>query len=86
MADSVSEMLDDLRTHLPAIYQADEWAAWEAAIVQALAAFPKERQWAAVVLVANDIARSIPGMPLPMAYGHLCGKLRTYQARCGQCQ
>jgi hypothetical protein len=81
MADSVSEMLDDLRTHRPQIYQADEYATWEAAIVQALAAFPKERQWAAVVLVANDLTVAMPGMPLPMAYGHLCGKLRTYQER-----
>lgn len=81
MADSLSVMLDDLRTHRPQIYQADEWAAWEAAMVQALAALPKDRQWAAVVLVANDLTAAMPGLPLQVTYGHLCGKLRTYQER-----
>lgn len=82
MADSLNEMIDDLRTHRPKIYQADEWARWEASIIQAIAALPTpERQWATIVLVANDLMRECPGLPLNVSYGFLCGKIQQYRAR-----
>ncbi|MHB1098134.1 MAG: hypothetical protein ACYCZR_01140 [Burkholderiales bacterium] len=82
MADSLAMMIDDLRGHRPKIYDVDAWARWESAIVQTIAALPtEERQWAAIVLVANDLFAEMPGLPLQMAYRFLCGKVKAYHAK-----
>ena len=82
MADALTQMIDDLRKHRPKVFQADEWARWESAIVQAISALPtQERQWASIVLVANDLAADMPGVSLAMVYGFLCGKVQAYQAQ-----
>jgi|CXWL01.1.fsa_nt_gi hypothetical protein len=82
MADALNQMIDDLRRHRPQPYDADAWGSWERAIVQAISALPpQERQWAAIVLVANDLLADMPGLSLAMAYGFLCGKVQTYQAQ-----
>lgn len=81
MTDALVQMVDDLRASRPMIAQADEWARWERGIVQAIAALPTpEQQWASVVLVAQDLVQAMPGMPLAMAYGFLCAKVKTAQA------
>lgn len=82
MADALTQMIEDLRAARPKIYQAEAWAQWERGIVQAISALPtQEQQWAAIVLVANDLLEDMPGLSLAMAYGFLCGKVQTYQAQ-----
>ena len=74
MNDVLLQMVDELREQRPAVYLADEYAAWEHAIGQTIAALPtREQRWAATVLVGNDLAKAMPGLPLSVAYGRILG-------------
>jgi hypothetical protein len=69
MSDCVVSMLDELRQQRPAVYLADEFATWEAAIGQLIASLPtRDQRWAATVLVANDLVLAMPGLSLAMAH------------------
>lgn len=80
--DSLTAMVDDLRAHRPPLDAADAWATWERGIIQAISALPtQERQWAAIVLVANDLLEEMPGLSLKLIYGCLAGQVLAYQAQ-----
>jgi hypothetical protein len=67
--DCVLTMLEELRTQRPAVYLADEFAAWEASVGQVISSLPGQAQrWAATVLVANDLCVAMPGLPLSVAF------------------
>lgn len=70
MADSLIELFESVRCSRPPVYDADRWSPWLAALGQVVAAFPTtERRGACVVLVADDLAKAVPGVSLSMAYG-----------------
>lgn len=70
--DALCEMLDEIRATRPFIHCGDEWSAWKQAIGQTLLAFPNVTQrWAAAVLVADDLCRSMPGLSLGDAYEYV---------------
>ena len=65
------EMLEELRAQGRTIqpWQADEREQYLTAVVQVICALPTpSQQWAAMVLVANDLCLQFPGMPLAMAF------------------
>ena len=74
--DSLHAMLLDVRKARPLVADAKAWDAWLQALTQLIQALPRpEQRWAAVVLVADDLARAIPGLPLSMTYGWLAQRI-----------
>ena len=68
--DSLVLLFMEIRQQRPPVYLADEWQRWLAAMGQTIAAFPTpERRWAAIVLIADDLVRAMPGLALDLAYG-----------------
>lgn len=55
-------LFTETRQQRPAVYLADEWAAWLSAIGQVIAACPlAHRQWAWKIAVASDLYRAWDG-------------------------
>jgi hypothetical protein len=80
--DSLAAMVDDLRAHRPPLDETEAWAEWERGLIQAISALPtRGRQWAAIVLAANDLMEEMPGLSLKMVYGCLAGQVVAYQAQ-----
>lgn len=76
MADSLVTMFDEIRRQRPPVYDADRWAAWLAAIAQTVQALPTfEQRWASVALLADDLVRALPGVPLVIAFRSLATQL-----------
>ena len=75
--DSLHTMLLDLRTARPRPHDgAQAWNDWLESIMQVIRALPSpQSRWACVVLVADDLARAFPGMPLSMTYGWLAKEI-----------
>ena len=71
-------MLLDVRQARPPLQNLEACEAWLDALTQIIQALPRpEQKWAAVVLVANDLALAIPGIPLSMTYGWLAQRILT---------
>jgi hypothetical protein len=69
MSDCLIEMLDQVRGQRPAVYMCDEFNNWLCAIGDCISALPtRDQRWAASVLVANDLALAMPGLPLSLAH------------------
>ena len=84
MADVMNAMFDDLRAQRPPVYDADRWSAWLASLAQVVQAMPRfEQRWALVALLANDVVRAVPGVPVGMAFRSLAPQLLT-EADCRQ--
>lgn len=78
MTDCLVTMFEDLRKQRPPCYDADRWQAWIAQMREAVQALPRfDQRWASVGLLADDLMRAMPGMPLPMAFGWLSRNLLT---------
>ena len=82
MSDSLMQMFQDLRAKRPPVYLADERQQWVAALAQVVQAIPKpERRWACLVLVANDVAQSMPGCSLAVVFHSLATQLLCEEDR-----
>jgi hypothetical protein len=69
MTDSLVDIFSDLRHSRPPVWDCDARLAWFAAIGQVLAAMhDPARQWACKILIASDLATSLPGMPIDLAF------------------
>ena len=67
--DSLVLLFMETRQARPPVYLPDEWQSWLTAMAQVITAFPTpERRWAAIVLIADDLARALPGTPLDLAF------------------
>jgi hypothetical protein len=78
--DATLEILDDLRSQLRLVpvYDADARTQLYHAIRQTIAALPTEaRRWAATTLVADDLCRQFPGLPLAVAFRAIEGMEAT---------
>ena len=76
MTDSLHAMLLDVRKARPPLQDVKACEVWLDALAQVIQALPRpEQRWAAVVLVANDLALAIPGIPLSMTYGWLAQRI-----------
>jgi hypothetical protein len=70
MTDSLLEVLMELRRDRPPVWDCDARLEWFEAIGQVISAMhDPARQWAAKVLIASDLATSMPGLPLALAFG-----------------
>ena len=71
MKDSLNEMLDDLRTKRPPIYDIERFASWGESIAQVIQAMPRfDQRWKAVALIAQEVSCA-HDMPLSMAFRSL---------------
>ena len=78
MIDSLHAMLLDVRQARPPLQDVEACHDWLQALMQLVRALPRpEQQWAAVVLLADDLAHALPGMPLAMTYGWLAQRILT---------
>lgn len=76
--DCLVTMVDELRTARPNIYDADRFRPWAESMREAVQALPKlEQRWATVALIADDLAKDLPGAPLGMTYGWIARHLLT---------
>lgn len=67
--DCLIVLFDNVRAQRPPVYDCDLWQSWLCAIGDCISALKSQRQrWAATVLIANDIADSLPGTPLAIAH------------------
>ena len=79
--DSLYAILLDVRKARPLVADAKALDAWLAALTQLIQALPTPHaRWAAVVLVANDLARAMPGIPLSLTYGWLVQRILTEES------
>lgn len=80
--DCLVEMVDELRAQRPKIYDADRFTPWLEAMRVAVQALPRlDQRFATVALVADDLAKELPGAPLGMTYGWLARNLLTEEDR-----
>lgn len=78
--DSLACLFQETRQQRPPIWDADAWQSWLAAMAQVLGAFhDPARRWAAMVLVADDLMRSMPGLAMGLAYGTIEEAVRQGQ-------
>ena len=74
--DSLQAMLLNVRKARPPLQNLEACEAWLDALTQLIQALPTPHaRWAAVVLVANDLALALPGLPLSMTYGWLAQRI-----------
>lgn len=81
--DCLLDALTDLRAqgHAIPLYDADRRECWFDGLAQLIAELRAEDQRMAwVTLVADDLCRRMPGLPLSMAAGPLLDRLRAMEA------
>ena len=67
--DALITMFNELRATRPPIYDGDKWPIWEDQISQVIANMPtRDQRWASVMLLADDLSQSLPGMPKVVAF------------------
>lgn len=83
--DCREELFMELRKSRPPIYFGDEWERWREAIGQVISAYPTlERRWACVTLVADDLAKAMPGLPISQASRDIAEAVFEAQCREGR--
>ena len=84
MSDCLLDTLEDLRAQgkdIP-LWDADRREGWFDALAQVIAELRSEDQRMAwVALVADDLCRRLPGLPLCIAAGPLLDRLKAMEAR-----
>ncbi|MGL4296243.1 MAG: hypothetical protein ACRCTG_11045 [Aestuariivirga sp.] len=76
--DCLVQMVDELRMQRPPVYDADRFRSWIEGLREAVQALPRfDQRWASVVLVADDLAKAMPCMPMGMAFSWLARQLLT---------
>ena len=73
--DCLTVLIDDLRGSRPPIYEMERFAQWGKTYAQAVQALPAfEQRWAAVALIANDLAGA-HAIPVSLAFRVLAGMI-----------
>ena len=68
--DSLVLLFMETRQQRPPVWDGEAWQRWLASIAQVIAAYQRpERRWGAIVLIADDLQRAMPGLSLALAYG-----------------
>lgn len=76
--DCLVQMVDELRGQRPPVYDADRFRTWIEGLRETVQALPRfEQRWASVALVADDLARAMPCMPMGMAFNWLARQILT---------
>lgn len=76
--DCLVQMVDELRALRPPVYDADQFGTWIAGLRETVQALPRfDQRWASVALVADDLAKAEPCMPLGMAFSWLARQILT---------
>lgn len=80
--DCLVQMVDELRAARPMIYDADRFRPWIEGLRETVQALPRfDQRWASVVLVADDLAKAMPCMPMGMAFSWLARQILTEEDR-----